>query len=180
MQGSKPQTLPWAVHINSSASAANRVPDQITRQLMPPPPYMPFDDPAAKGSNGSVSKNGNVSMDLVDQRTLSYNNAEVWDNLERVASENAVVMFSISSCCVCHVVKRLFSSLGVAPAVYELDQEAAGREIAVALQKLAGSSQALPAIFIGKKYVGGLEELIATHIGGTLVPQLKLAGALWL
>ncbi|CAM6110898.1 unnamed protein product [Calypogeia fissa] len=157
MQGAKPQTLPWAVHMNSTVTA-NRVPDQITRQLMPPPSYMPFDDPTAKESSGSESKNGNVSMELMGRSAVGYNNAEVWDNLERVASENAVVMFSISSCCVCHVVKRLFSSLGVAPAVYELDQEAAGR----------------------KKYIGGLEELIAAHIGGALVPQLKLAGALWL
>jgi glutaredoxin 3 len=177
MQSPEPQTLPWVAHMNSTATV-NRGPDQITRQLMPPPSHIPFEDSTGKEGTAYPSKSGNNNSELIGRNTVSYNSAEVWDSLEKVASENAVVMFSMSSCCVCHVVKRLFSSLGVAPAVYELDQVAAGHEIAVALQKLSRSSQALPAIFIGKKCIGGLEELIAAHIGGSLVPQLKLAGAL--
>ncbi|BBN14643.1 glutaredoxin 3 [Marchantia polymorpha subsp. ruderalis] len=179
MQSPHPQSLQWGAQLSATAS---QVPDQITRQLMPPPAAISFSDAAAgKGASAYPTKNGAVYTEPVVARHVgTYNTAEVWDSLERVASENAVVMFSISSCCVCHVVKRLFSSLGVAPAIYELDQESSGPEIVVALQRLAGASQALPAIFIGKKYIGGLEELISAHIGGFLVPQLKQAGALWL
>ncbi|KAJ7526551.1 hypothetical protein O6H91_16G011700 [Diphasiastrum complanatum] len=100
--------------------------------------------------------------------------------ITEVISEKAVVVFSVSTCCICHAVKRLLSSLGVSPAVYELDQERDGPDIEAALQKLTACSQALPAVYIGSQYLGGLDQLIAAHICGALVPQLKEAGALWL
>ncbi|KAJ7542945.1 hypothetical protein O6H91_09G018800 [Diphasiastrum complanatum] len=112
--------------------------------------------------------------------TISTESVQALRNLEAVISEKAVVVFSTSACCICHAVKRLFCSLGVSPAIYELDQQREGAEIEQALQKITACSQALPAVFIGSQYVGGLDQLIAAHICGTLVPQLKEAGALWL
>ncbi|KAJ7297879.1 hypothetical protein O6H91_Y031400 [Diphasiastrum complanatum] len=100
--------------------------------------------------------------------------------VEKAASQKAVVVFSLSTCCLCHAVKRLLCSLGVAPTVYEIDQEYDGPEIEGALNRLTGSDQGVPAIFIGSRYIGGLDRLIAAHICGALVPQLKQAGALWL
>lgn len=38
----------------------------------------------------------------------------------------------------------------------------------------------VPAVFVGGKLVGGLDMLMAAHISGSLIPQLKEAGALWL
>lgn len=112
--------------------------------------------------------------------------------VQRLASENAVLVFSMSSCCMCHVVKRLLCSLGVNPAVCELDEEDHGEkeaqgelrghreDIEKALVRLVGQRPPVPAVFIGGQLVGGLDRLMAAHISGELVPRLKEAGALWL
>lgn len=106
--------------------------------------------------------------------------------LERVyalACQSAVVVFSHSGCCMCHVAKRLLSSLGVGPAVYELDEEGdAGAAVQQALEMLLApdGKPPVPAVFIGGKLLGGLDSLMAAHIAGELVPLLKEAGALWL
>jgi glutaredoxin 3 len=108
--------------------------------------------------------------------------AMAMEKVERLAAENAVVVFSQSGCCMCHVVKRLFCSLGVGPTVYELDEQSGGSDLEKALLRLVGpaESQAVPAVFVGGKLLGGLDRVMAAHISGTLVPQLKEAGALWL
>ncbi|KAI3728432.1 hypothetical protein L6452_17069 [Arctium lappa] len=107
------------------------------------------------------------------------------DPLERVAklaSQSAVVIFSLSTCCMCHAIKSLFSGMGVNPTVYELDQDPIrGRDIERALVRLmGGNSTAVPVVFIGGKLVGSMDRVMASHINGTLVPLLKEAGALWL
>lgn len=105
------------------------------------------------------------------------------DPLERVvrlASGSAVVIFSMSTCCMCHALKRLFCGMGVNPTVYELDQEPMGKEIEKILMRLLGNSPPVPVVFIGGKLVGTMDRVMATHINGTLVPLLKEAGALWL
>ncbi|GMN49313.1 hypothetical protein TIFTF001_018481 [Ficus carica] len=105
------------------------------------------------------------------------------DPLERVArlaAESAVVVFSVSSCCMCHAVKRLFCGMGVNPTVYELDHDPRGKDIEQALMRLLGTPNAVPVVFIGGKLVGAMDRVMASHINGSLVPLLKEAGALWL
>ncbi|TMW98208.1 glutaredoxin-C5-like [Solanum pennellii] len=105
------------------------------------------------------------------------------DPLERVirlASGSAVVIFSMSTCCMCHAVKRLFCGMGVHPTVYELDQDPKGKDMERALSRLLGNSPAVPVVFIGGKLIGAMDRVMASHINGTLVPLLKEAGALWL
>ncbi|MBA0873171.1 hypothetical protein Goshw_028310 [Gossypium schwendimanii] len=97
------------------------------------------------------------------------------ERIERLASENAVVIFSISSCCMCHAIKRLFCGMGVNPTVYELDQDPRGKDMEKALMRLLGSSPAVPVVFIGGKLVGTMDRVMASHINGTLVPLLKQA-----
>ncbi|RRT51641.1 hypothetical protein B296_00021428 [Ensete ventricosum] len=121
-----------------------------------------------------------------------------------MASGNAVVVFSVSGCCMCHVVKHLLLGLGVGPTVYELDQLGkGGREIQAVLSHLLSaaspsvsavlspllsaaspsvsvSAAAVPAVFIGGQLLGGVEKVMSCHINGSLVPLLKQAGALWL
>ena len=108
----------------------------------------------------------------------------VYERVARMASGNAVVVFSASGCCMCHVVKRLLLGLGVGPTVYELDQMAGtggGREIQAALAQLLPPGQPpVPVVFVGGRLLGGVEKVMACHINGTLVPLLKQAGALWL
>lgn len=102
------------------------------------------------------------------------------ERIERMASENAVVIFSISTCCMCHAIKRLFCGMGVNPTVYELDEDPRGKELERALMRLLGCSSVVPVVFIGGKLVGTMDAVMASHINGTLVPLLKQAGALWL
>ncbi|KAF8714092.1 hypothetical protein HU200_028093 [Digitaria exilis] len=106
----------------------------------------------------------------------------VYERVARMASGNAVVVFSSSGCCMCHVVKRLLLGLGVGPTVYELDHlSPGGREIQAALAQLLPPGQPpVPVVFVGGRLLGGVEKVMACHINGTLVPLLKQAGALWL
>ncbi|CAN1227149.1 GRXC1 [Linum grandiflorum] len=80
----------------------------------------------------------------------------------------------------CTVVKRLLFGLGVGPTIVEIDQIASSEEIQAVLSRLLGSSSGVPAVFIGGKFLGGVETLMSCHINGSLVPLLKEAGALWL
>jgi glutaredoxin 3 len=102
------------------------------------------------------------------------------DRVMKLASERAVVIFTLSSCCMCHTVARLFRDLGVNALVHELDQDPRGKEMERALLKLLGKGPSVPVVFIGGKLVGGTNRVMSLHLGGELVPMLRNAGALWL
>ncbi|KAF8052665.1 hypothetical protein N665_1523s0019 [Sinapis alba] len=127
------------------------------------------------------------------RNSLSYNKvnnmgvfpSETLVRIESMAAENAVVIFSMSTCSMCHAVKRLFRGMGVSPTVHELDLHPYGVDIHRALLGCSGSGSvtspgALPVVFIGGKMVGSMERVMASHINGSLVPLLRDAGALWL
>ncbi|XP_058756027.1 putative glutaredoxin-C14 [Vicia villosa] len=106
------------------------------------------------------------------ERTMEEDQME---RIMRLASQSAVVIFSISSTsCMCHAMKSLFSGMGVNAMVYELDQDSKP------FMRLLGNSTTLPVVFIGGKLVGSMDRVLAFHINGSLVPLLKDAGALWL
>ncbi|GER47335.1 glutaredoxin family protein [Striga asiatica] len=112
-----------------------------------------------------------------------YSSPSALEKVVKLASGSAVVIFSLSTCCMCHAVKRLFCGMGVNPTVYELDEDPrAGKDIERALSQLLGSGadSAVPVVFIGGKLIGSMDRVMAAHIGGNLVPLLKEAGALWL
>ncbi|KAL5205029.1 hypothetical protein ABZP36_009900 [Zizania latifolia] len=106
------------------------------------------------------------------------------EQVARLASERAVVVFTKSGCCMCHTVTTLFGELAVSAAVHELDKEPLGREMERELaRRLYGGGRAgpaVPAVFIGGNLVGGTSKVMAMHLKGELVPMLKSAGALWL
>ncbi|KAI4987629.1 hypothetical protein ZWY2020_020429 [Hordeum vulgare] len=103
------------------------------------------------------------------------------DRVMKLASERAVVVFTLSPCCMCHTVERLFrDQLRVNALVHELDQDPRGKEMERALLKMLGRGPSVPAVFIGGKLVGGTNRIMSLHLGGELVPMLKNAGALWL
>ncbi|PNT68683.1 hypothetical protein BRADI_3g44240v3 [Brachypodium distachyon] len=101
--------------------------------------------------------------------------------------ESAVARVDVSSCCMCHAVKRLFCGMGVHPTVHELDLDPRGRELERALARLVAgfgafgsAAPVVPVVFIGGRLVGAMDRVMAAHINGSLVPLLKDAGALWL
>ncbi|XP_019180337.1 PREDICTED: monothiol glutaredoxin-S10-like [Ipomoea nil] len=103
------------------------------------------------------------------------------DRVAKAAAQKAVVIFSKSSCCMCHAIKRLFYEQGVSPMIYELDEMDSynGREMERALLRL-GCNPAVPAVFIGGRFVGSANTVMTLHINGSLKKMLKEAGALWL
>ncbi|CAI9787637.1 unnamed protein product [Fraxinus pennsylvanica] len=117
---------------------------------------------------------------------IKENASSLYDigDLKNMVKDNAVIVFGRKGCCMSHVVKRLLQALGVNPAVYEVD-EVDENEVVVELEGIdaedgkEGSIQ-FPAVFIGGRWFGGLERIMATHITGELTPLLKQAGALWL
>ncbi|XAR55953.1 Thioredoxin-disulfide reductase [Bertholletia excelsa] len=101
--------------------------------------------------------------------------------MERVrdlASRKAAVIFTKSSCCMCHSIKALFYELGASPAIHELDKEAGGRDMEIALQRL-GCNPTVPAVFVGGKFVGTARDVISLHIDGDLKQMLIEARAIW-
>ncbi|XP_061363675.1 glutaredoxin-C9-like [Gastrolobium bilobum] len=128
-------------------------------------------------SNNNKKKKNNPSFSVSSKDPSAAEGTMVLN----MVSENAVIVFGRRGCCMSHVVKRLLLSLGVNPAVYEVeekDEEGVVRELE-AIDGKQGNVQ-FPAVFIGGKMFGGLDRLMATHISGELVPMLKEAGALWL
>nr|XP_043607808.1 glutaredoxin-C6 [Erigeron canadensis] len=97
--------------------------------------------------------------------------------IQRLITENPVIIFSRSSCCMCHVMKRLFSSLGVHPTVIELEEDEIGA-LSASQNDAAAAETVAPAVFIGGERVGGLESLVGLHLSGHLAPKLVGAGVL--
>ncbi|XP_020705357.1 glutaredoxin-C1 [Dendrobium catenatum] len=102
------------------------------------------------------------------------------EKVNRLVSQKPVVIFSLSSCCMCHTVKRLFFDLGVNVDVHELDEEPEGREMQRDLGKLIGCSCPVPLVFIGGRLIGSTDTVMSLHLGGNLVQLLREAGGLWL
>ncbi|TYJ20385.1 hypothetical protein E1A91_A09G260900v1 [Gossypium mustelinum] len=101
------------------------------------------------------------------------------DRVAKLASQKAVVIFSKSSCCMCHAIKRLFYEQGVSPVIYELDEDARGKEMEWALMRL-GCNPSVPAVFIGGRFIGSANTIMTLHLNGSLKNLLKNAGAIWL
>lgn len=104
------------------------------------------------------------------------------DDMKKMVSENAVIVFGARGCCMTHVVNRLLQGQGVNPTVYEIDEEDENHVIGQLQMIDAGKDDQLqfPAVFIGGRLFGGLDRIMATHITGELIPILKQARALWL
>ncbi|CAK9178045.1 unnamed protein product [Ilex paraguariensis] len=97
---------------------------------------------------------------------------------ERLVADKPVVIFSKSSCCMCHTIKSLICSFGANPTIYELDELPNGQQIERAL-KASGREPVVPIVFIGEKLIGGSNEVMSLHVQGKLVPLLIEARAIW-
>ncbi|KAG9459804.1 hypothetical protein H6P81_004312 [Aristolochia fimbriata] len=96
-----------------------------------------------------------------------------------LASTYPVLIFSTTTCCMCHVMKRLFIELGANLTIHELDENPNGKEMETALVKLlAGRSPPVPVVFIGGHLVGTMDEVMTLHLRGSLVPMIKDAAEL--
>lgn len=94
------------------------------------------------------------------------------DKVSRLVSENRLVIFSKSTCCLCYAVNILFQELRVNPYVHEIDHDPEGKEIEKALMRM-GCNAPIPAVFINGKLVGSTNEVMSLHLSGSLIPLLK-------
>ncbi|XP_027077694.2 monothiol glutaredoxin-S6-like [Coffea arabica] len=101
------------------------------------------------------------------------------ETVRGLGSEKPVVIFSKSNCCISHAIKMLIRSFGANPTVCELDHHPKGRDIENALLTL-GCNPSVPAVFIGKLFVGGSTEVLSLNIRGKLKPLLIEANAIWM
>ncbi|GAV73153.1 Glutaredoxin domain-containing protein [Cephalotus follicularis] len=102
------------------------------------------------------------------------------ERVSELAKERPVVIFSKSSCCMCHTIKTLFREFGVNPMVHELDEIPIGSEIEQALSKLGCSNNpTLPVVFIGGELLGGTNAVMSLHLNCSLIPMLLRVGAMW-
>ncbi|CAN1199917.1 GRXC11 [Linum perenne] len=101
------------------------------------------------------------------------------DKVRDLASKKAAVIFTKSTCCMCHSIKQLFYELGASPAIHEVDREVNGRELEWALRGLGyptvpgTTTGPVPAVFIGGKFMGSTNEIMSAHLSGQLVHMLK-------
>ncbi|KAI8522746.1 hypothetical protein RHMOL_Rhmol13G0021000 [Rhododendron molle] len=95
------------------------------------------------------------------------------DKVKRLTSENGVVIFSKSTCCLCYAVNILFQEIGVTPYVHEIDQDPEGREMEKALLRMGCNTPPVPAVFIGGTLVGSTNEVMSLHLSGSLNQLLK-------
>ncbi|WCJ21396.1 Thioredoxin superfamily protein [Euphorbia peplus] len=96
----------------------------------------------------------------------------------RMVAERPLVMFSRSTCDMCHSIKTLLQGFGANPLIYELDQIPNGQQIERALKQQLGC-QNLPVVFIGGECVGGDGQVMSLLLKNQLGPLLKRAGAIW-
>ncbi|KAL2556715.1 Monothiol glutaredoxin-S9 [Forsythia ovata] len=94
------------------------------------------------------------------------------DKVQKLSSENGVVIFSKSTCCLSYAVHMLFQELGVIPYVHEIDRDPEGKEIEKALLRM-GFNSPVPAVFISGELVGSTNEVMSLHLSGSLVRLLQ-------
>ncbi|KAI3787713.1 hypothetical protein L2E82_00072 [Cichorium intybus] len=112
------------------------------------------------------------SQPIGSQSRLDFNPSEM-EKIKALTSENGVVIFTKSTCCLCYAVTILFQELRVNPLVHEIDQDPEGREMEKALLKQGCNSPPVPAVYIGGKLVGSTNEVMSLHLSGSLIPLLK-------
>ncbi|KAL8224852.1 hypothetical protein R6Q57_017409 [Mikania cordata] len=95
------------------------------------------------------------------------------NKIQILTSENEIVIFSKSTCCLCYAVTSLFQELGVKPLVHELDHDPDGWEIKKALVNQGCNPPPIPVVFIGGNLVGSINEVMSLHLWGALIPLLR-------
>ncbi|KAG7531130.1 Thioredoxin-like superfamily [Arabidopsis suecica] len=111
---------------------------------------------------------------------MNISSSSSMERVRDLASKKAAVIFTKSSCCMCHSIKTLFYELGASPAIHELDKDPQGRDMERALFRVFGSNPAVPAVFVGGRFVGSAKDVISFHVDGSLKQMLKDSKAIWL
>jgi len=110
----------------------------------------------------------------------SYDEAAVKAKLDAYIKDNAVVVFSWSTCPFCVKAKALLTDLGAKYTAVELNTMPDGNAFRAELAKMTDRTS-MPNIFIAGQGVGGCNDgpgVMTLNNEGKLVDMLKAAGAL--
>ena len=99
--------------------------------------------------------------------------------VKRLVADNPLVIFSKTTCSISYSIKTLLRNFGANPKVYELDEVSNGAQVEGELLGL-GCDPSVPVVYIGKKLVGGANEVMSLNMRSGLKPLLIEAKALWL
>ncbi|XP_022731467.1 glutaredoxin-C6-like [Durio zibethinus] len=151
-------------------------PSDVVQLDLTPLPLLP---PSSSSSNNNPMSTSTTTTALSGAGLSIGEEESTETRIRRLISEHPVIIFSRSSCCMCHVMKKLLATIGVHPTVIELDDHEIASLPSPFLHDSLSARNPVPAVFIGGSCVGGLESLVALHLSGHLVPKLVEVGALW-
>ncbi|EKX48629.1 hypothetical protein GUITHDRAFT_105774 [Guillardia theta CCMP2712] len=103
--------------------------------------------------------------------------ASAEDLAQKMIKSNKVMVFSKSYCPFCNKAKSTLDGLGVKYEAMELDKRADGSDIQDYMLSLTGA-RSVPRVFVGGKFVGGGDDVVAKAKSGELQAMLKQAGAM--
>ncbi|XP_059295093.1 glutaredoxin-C9-like [Lycium ferocissimum] len=137
-------------------------------------------------SSSATAAGGTTSLETQPPTETNNNVVNGHTIAVKLIKEHAVVVAATRGCYMRLVVKHLLQNLGVNTTLFEVNEA----DKAAVLEELSeikdgeggnnGGPGELPAVFVGGKFLGGVNKVMETHILGELVPMLRQAGALWL
>ncbi|KAI3680857.1 hypothetical protein L6452_35634 [Arctium lappa] len=98
--------------------------------------------------------------------------------VKTLVADNPLVIFSKTTCSISHSIKTLIRNFGANPTVYELDEIPNGEQVESELLEL-GYNPSAPVVYIGKKLIGGANEVMRLNVRSRLKPLLIEANAIW-
>ncbi|MDD9911748.1 MAG: glutaredoxin 3 [Alphaproteobacteria bacterium] len=81
-----------------------------------------------------------------------------------------ITVYSKSTCLYCVKALALLEDLGQAPEIIDVKENPERRPEMI---EKAGGRNTVPQIFIGERYIGGCDDLLALHEQDDLIPLLK-------
>jgi glutaredoxin 3 len=132
------------------------------------PFILKFWNPWEKKSVENKSADSELNPEMADSKEYQF--------VQKLISENAVVMFSKPSCPYCKMAKEVLDNLGVDYVLEEIDHRPDCSKLQEIFQMITGA-RTVPRVFIGGKCIGGGSEAYSLHNQGKLEPLCKAAGA---
>ncbi|XP_048833356.1 glutaredoxin 2 isoform X2 [Brienomyrus brachyistius] len=102
----------------------------------------------------------------------SLSSAECTRLIEDVVSHNCVVIFSKTTCPYCKMAKNVFSEIGAAYKVIELDEHRDGEPLQEALAQITGA-RTVPRVFVNGRCIGGGSDTKTLHEQGKLASLVE-------
>ncbi|KAM3362249.1 glutaredoxin-C9-like [Capsicum galapagoense] len=124
------------------------------------------------------------SSTMQPPRTEQRNN-NTRNTLAEIIEKNAVIIVARFQCYMCFMLQTLMESLGAANYTMIQGEEVEEAQMLEELSKLkegsnsnGGGPRSLPVVYIGGKFVGGVDEVLTAHAKCELVTMLRAAGAI--